>query len=162
MPANKKNHNLLYFALFLIPAILFLASPEQLICASCEEPIIWELEKIRQHIAWPDGTLRVYYKTVEESDRWFFSTLGNSSKLLTLMVVNYPLETNLFEFLKYRGLLGFSDLVALNMCWDAINWVGESGTSEQEVLARKVACMYCTRLQEASEHLPKVLAAFDE
>ena len=78
------------------------------------------------------------------------------------MVVNYPLETNLSEFLEYRGFLGFSDLVALNMCWDAINWVGESGISEQEALARKVACMYCSRLQEASEHVRRVLAAFDE
>lgn len=162
MPASKRNHNLLYLVFFLILAMLLLDPTEQLICTSCEEPIIWELEKIRQHIAWPDGTLRVYYRTVEESDRWFFSTLGNSSKLLVFMVVNYPLETNLSEFLKYSGFLGFSDLVALNMCWDAINWVGESGISDQEALARKVACMYCSRLQEASEHVRKVLAAFDE
>lgn len=75
------------------------------------------------------------------------------------MVEKYPLGMNLSEFLRYPGFLGQPELDALNLCWDAINWVGESGVSEQEVLARKVACMYSRRLQEAAHHLHEISKA---
>ena len=161
MLENKILNNLFYLWVPLISVILAVASDKQLICASYGEPITWELEKIRHHIAWPDGTLRVYYKTVAESNQWFNQTLWDSSKLLVLMVEKYPLSMNLSEFLQYSGFLTLSELDALNLCWDAINWVGEPGLSEQEVLARKVACMYSTRLQEASYHLHEVSEAIN-